>query len=126
MTYEEAKQTALDAMTDYPDQIKVTNYVGEGDEFTAISYSKLNDEEKRLKTNGQFRWDMIINSTTIEYRQYYEDIRMKLVKASPKKVSIKSVERGELYEFLGQQIEYANIVREHRTEKQKDTKSATH
>lgn len=112
MTYEEAKQTALDAMTDYPDQIKVTNYVGEGDEFTAISYSKLNDEEKRLKTNGQFRWDMIINSTTIEYRQYYEDIRMKLVKASPKKVSIKSVERGELYEFLGQQIEYANLVKE--------------
>lgn len=112
MTYEEAKQTALDAMTDYPDQINVTNYVGEGDEFTAISYSKLNDEEKRLKTNGQFRWDMIINSTTIEYRQYYEDIRMKLVKASPKKVSIKSVERGELYEFLGQQIEYANLVKE--------------
>ena len=40
MTYEEAKQTALDAMTDYPDQIKVTNYVGEGDSFMAISYSK--------------------------------------------------------------------------------------
>ena len=114
MTYEDAKQTALDAMTDYPDQIKVTNYAGDGEEFTAIAYSKLNDEEKRIKTNGGFRWDMIINSTTIEYRQYYEDLRMKLVKASPKKVSIKSVERGELYEFIGQQVEYANLVREHR------------
>lgn len=122
MTYEEAKQTALDAMTDYPDQIKVTNYVGGEEEFTAIAYSKLNDEEKRIRANGGFRWDMIINSTTIEYRQYYEDLRMKLVKASPKKVSIKSVERGELYEFLGQQVEYANLVREHRTEKQKETK----
>ena len=119
MTYEEAKQTALDAMTDYPDQIKVTNYSGDGEEFTAIAYSKLNDKEKRLKANGGFRWDMIINSTTIEYRQYYEDIRMKLVKAAPKEVSIKSVERGELYEFLGQQVEYANLVREHRTEKQR-------
>ena len=87
MTYEEAKQTALDAMTDYPDQIKVTNYSGDGEEFTAIAYSKLNAEEKRIKANGGFRWDMIINSTTIEYRQYYEDIRMKLVKAAPKEVS---------------------------------------
>ena len=113
MTYEEAKQTALDAMTDYPDQIKVTNYSGDGEEFTAIAYSKLNDKEKKLKANGGFRWDMIINSTTIEYRQYYEDIRMKLVKAAPKEVSIKSVECGELYEFLGQQVEYANLVREH-------------
>ena len=113
MTYEEAKQTALDAMTDYPDQIKVTNYSGDGEEFMAIAYSKLNDKEKKLKANGGFRWDMIINSTTIEYRQYYEDIRMKLVKAAPKEVSIKSVERGELYEFLGQQVEYANLVREH-------------
>ena len=112
MTYEEAKQTALDAMTDYPDQIKVTNYVGGNEEFTAIAYSKLNDEEKKIKANGGFRWDMIINSTTIEYRQYYEDLRMKLVKAPPKEVSIKSVERGELYEFLGQQVEYANLVRE--------------
>ena len=112
MTYEEAKQTALDAMSDYPDQIKVTNYIGGEDEFTAIAYSKLNDEEKRIKADGGFRWDMIINSTTIEYRQYYEDIRMKLVKALPKKVSIKSVERGELYEFLGQQVEYANLARE--------------
>ena len=117
MTYEEAKQTALDAMTDYPDQIMVTNYSGNGAEFTAIAYSKLNDKEKQIKANGGFRWDMVIDSATIEYRQYYEDIRMKIVKASPKKVSIKSVERGELYEFLGQQVEYANLVREHRTEK---------
>ena len=112
MTYEEAKQTALDAMTDYPDQIKVTNYAGDGEEFTAIAYSKLNEEEKRIKSNGGFRWDMIINSTTIEYRQYYEDLRMKLVKASPKKVSIKSVERGELYEFIVRQVEYAKILSE--------------
>ena len=113
MNYEEAKQTALDAMTDYPDQIKVTNYVGGDEEFTAIAYSKLNDEEKKIKANGGFRWDMIINSKTIEYRQYYEDICMKLVKAAPKKISIKSVERGELYEFLGQQVEYANLAREY-------------
>ena len=104
-------------MTDYPDQIKVTNYAGDGEEFTAIAYSKLNDEERRIKANGGFRWDMIINSTTIEYRQYYEDLRLKLVKAAPKEVSIKSVERGELYEFLGQQVEYANIVRESKKKK---------
>jgi hypothetical protein len=108
MTYEEAKQTALDAMTDYPDQIKVTNYSGDGDEFTAISYSK---KTKRDRDNKD--WDMLISPRSIEYREYYEDLALNVVKNNiPKTVAIKQVSRGNLYEFLGQQVEYANLVRE--------------
>jgi len=109
MTYEEAKQTALDAMTDYPDQIKVTNYVGEGDSFIAISYSK---QIKRGRAGKD--WDMLITPRTIEYREFYEDLALNIVKNNiPKTVEIKQVSRGNLYEFLGQQIEYANLAREH-------------
>lgn len=109
MTYEEAKQTALDAMTDYPDQIKVTNYVGGDDEFTSVSYSKQTKRDKKDKD-----WDMLISPRTIEYREYYEDLALNIVKNNiPKTVSLKQVSRGNLYEFLGQQIEYANLVREH-------------
>ena len=118
MNYEEAKQTALDAMTDYPDQIKVTNYVGEGDSFMAISYSKQTKRDR-----GDKDWDMLITPRSIEYREFYEDLALNIVKNNiPKTVAIKQVSRGNLYEFLGQQVEYANLVREHRTEKQKETK----
>ena len=104
MNYEEAKQTALDAMTDHPDQIKVTNYVGGDDSFMAISYSK----------QDRVDWDMRITPRTIEYREFYEDLALNIVKNNiPKTVEIQEVSRGNLYEFLGQQVEYANLVREH-------------
>ena len=106
MTYEEAKQTALDAMTDYPDQIKVTNYVGGDDSFMSISYSKHTKRDKDSKD-----WDMLISPRSIEYREYYEDLALNIVKNNiPKTVSIEQVSRGNLYEFLGQQVEYANLV----------------
>lgn len=113
MTYEEAKQTALDAMTDYPDQIKVTNYVGGEEEFTAIAYSK-----KTKRNRDDKDWDMLITPRSIEYREFYEDLALNIVKNNiPKTVEIKQVSRGNLYEFLGQQVEYANLVRESKEKK---------
>ena len=110
MTYEEAKQTALDAMTDYPDQINVTNYVGEEDSFMAISYSKQTKRDRAYKD-----WDMLITPRTIEYREFYEDLALNIVKNNiPQTVAIEQVSRGNLYEFLGQQVEYANLMSEHR------------
>ena len=108
MTYEEAKQTALDAMTDYPDQIKVTNYVGGDDSFMSVSWSKQTKRDRKDKD-----WDMLISPRSIEYREYYEDLALNVVKNNiPKKVAIEDVSRGNLYEFLGQQVEYANLVKE--------------
>ena len=107
MTYEEAKQTALDAMTDYPDQIKVTNYVGGESSFMSVSYSHQTKRDKDDKD-----WDMLISPNTIEYREYYEDLALNIVKNNiPKTVDIKQVSRGNLYEFLGQQVEFANQAR---------------
>ena len=62
MTYEEAKQTAACLLKDTPEQINIMHYDGNGEEFVAIAYSPLTDEERELTRNGGFRWDMLIRS----------------------------------------------------------------
>ena len=70
MTYEEAKQTAAGLLKDMPEQINIMHYDGNGEEFVAIAYSPLTDEERELTRNGGFRWDMLIKRKEIEYRQF--------------------------------------------------------
>jgi hypothetical protein len=107
MTYEEAKQEALDAMNDFPDRVKVTNYEGDGREFVELSYT---DQDHRIKSDyAGFRWDMLIDDQTVEYRQFYLDLKMKPVKASPRKIQTKRLKRGELYGFIEDQIRLANL-----------------
>lgn len=58
MTYEEAKQTAAGLLKDMPEQINIMHYDGNGEEFVAIAYSPLTDEERELTRNGGFRWEV--------------------------------------------------------------------
>ena len=106
MTYEEAKQTAAGLLKDMPEQINIMHYDGNGEEFVAIAYSPLTDEEleMRRKDHGHFVWDMLIKRKEIEYRQFYMDIRDKPVKAPPRKIPISKVTRDQLSYFLQQQL----------------------
>lgn len=106
MTYEEAKQTALGLLENYPDHYKVGKYVGSDEEFMAVAYERPSDEEleMRRKDPSYFRWDMVINQKTIEYRQFYMDIRDKPVKAPPRKIPISKVMEDQLSYFLQRQL----------------------
>lgn len=106
MTYEEAKQTALGLLENYPDYYKVMKYVGSNEEFIAITYTQPSDEEleMRRKDHGHFVWDMLIKRKEIEYRQFYMDIRERPVKASPRKIQISKVTRDQLSYFLQRQL----------------------
>lgn len=104
MTYEEAKQTAAGLLKDMPEQIKIMHYDGNGEEFVAIAYSPLTDEERELTRNGGFRWDMLIKRKEIEYRQFYMDIRNRPVKAPPRKIPISGVTGEQLADFLQGQL----------------------
>ena len=106
MTYEEAKQTAAGLLKDMPEQINIMHYDGNGEEFVAIAYSPLTDEEleMRRKDHGHFVWDMLIKRKEIEYRQFYMDIRDKPVKAPPRKIPISKVTRDQLSYFLQRQL----------------------
>ena len=106
MNYGEAKQEALGLLENYPDYYKVMKYVGSNEEFVAITYEQPSQEEleKRRKDHTHFVWDMLINHKTIEYRQFYLDIRRKPVKAPPRKIPISRVTRDQLVYFLQQQL----------------------
>lgn len=106
MNYGEAKQTALGVLQDYPDYYKVMKYVGSNEEFIAITYEQPSDAEleMRRKDHTHFVWDMLINQKTIEYRQFYMDIRNKPVKAPPRKNPISGVTSDQLSEFLQTQL----------------------
>lgn len=106
MNYGEAKQTALGVLQDYPDHYKVMKYIGSNEEFMAITYEQPSDKEleMRRKDHTHFVWDMLINQKSIEYRQFYMDIRNKPVKAPSRKIPISEVTRGQLSEFLQTQL----------------------
>lgn len=104
MTYEEAKQTAAGLLKDMPEQINIMHYDGNGEEFVAIAYSPLTDEERELTRNGHYRWDMLVKRKEIEYRQFYMDIRDKPVKAPPRKIPISKVTEDQLSYFLQRQL----------------------
>lgn len=106
MTYEEAKQTALGLLENYPDHYKVGKYAGSDEEFMAVAYERPSDEEleMRRKDPSYFRWDMLIKRKEIEYRQFYMDIREKQVKAPPRKIPISKVTEDQLSYFLQQQL----------------------
>jgi hypothetical protein len=104
MTYEEAKQTAAGLLKDMPEQMSIMHYSGNGDEFVAIAYSPLTDEERELARNGGYRWDMLIKRKEIEYRQFYMDIRNRPVKAPPRKFPISKVTSDQLSYFLQGQL----------------------
>jgi len=104
MNYEEAKTTALDLMKEYPEQVKVMNYAHNNEEFVALAYSPLTENEKKIVNNGGFRWDMVIDSKSIEYRQYYLDIRRRPVKASPRSIPVSKVTTDQLSDFLQMQL----------------------
>lgn len=104
MTYEEAKQTATGILANMPEQINIMHYDGNGEEFVAIAYSPLTDEERELTKNGGFRWDMLIKRKEIEYRQFYMDIRNRPVKAPPRKIPISGVTGEQLADFLQGQL----------------------
>lgn len=104
MTYEEAKQTATGLLADMSEQFNIMHYAGNGEEFVAIAYSPLTNQERHLVERGGFRWDMLIKRNEIEYRQFYMDIRDKPVKAPPRKIKIDKVTTGQLSEFLQTQI----------------------
>lgn len=104
MTYEQAKQTAAGLLKDTPEQMNIMHYSGNGEEFVAIAYSPLTNQERHLVERGGYRWDMLINYKTIEYRQFYLDIRNRPVKAPPRKIPISKVTRDQLSYFLQQQL----------------------
>ena len=104
MTYEEAKQVAEGLLEDLPEQMRIMHYKGNGEEFVAIAYSPLSDQERHLVERGGYRWDMLVNQKTIEYRQFYMDIRDRPVKAPPRKIPISRVTRDQLSEFLQTQL----------------------
>jgi hypothetical protein len=109
MTYEEAKQTALGILENYPDYYKVMKYIGSNEEFIAITYTQPSDEEleMRRKDHGHFVWDMLIKRKEIEYRQFYLDIRNTPVKASPRKIPISKVTGDQLSDFIHGQLSIA-------------------
>lgn len=106
MNYEEAKRTALGLLENCPDQYKVGKYAGSDEEFMAVAYGQPSDEEleMRRKNPSYFRWDMAINQKTIEYRQFYMDIRNRPVKAPPRKIPISGVTGEQLADFLQGQL----------------------
>ena len=106
MNYEEAKQTALGILENYPDYYKVMKYVGSNEEFMAIAYGPPSDGEleMRRKDHNQFVGDMLIKRKESEYRQFYMDIRNKPVKAPPRKIPISKITRDQLSYFLQQQL----------------------
>lgn len=104
MTYEEAKQTAAWLLKDMSEQMSIMHYSGNGDEFVAIAYSPLTDEERELARNGGYRWDMLIKRKEIEYRQFYMDIRNRPVKAPSRKIPISRVTRDQFSYFLERQL----------------------
>ena len=100
MTYEEAKQTALDAMTDYPDSLSVTISSSEGKNFVLVNYSKRHREGTQA--------DMVIGEDGwICYKAWYEDLTLKPVKGIPDYTLLEGVQRDQLYTFLSRQIELA-------------------
>lgn len=104
MTYEEAKQVAEGLLEDLPEQMRIMHYKGNGEEFVAIAYSPLSDQERHLVERGGYRWDMLVNQKTIEYRQFYMDIRERPVKAPPRKIPISRVTRDQFCYFLERQL----------------------
>jgi hypothetical protein len=104
MNYEEAKQTAEELLKDIPEQMNIMHYTGSGEEFVAIAYSPLTDEEREIVRNGHYRWDMLVKRKEIEYRQFYMDIRNRPVKAPPRKIPISKVTRDQLSHFLQRQL----------------------
>jgi hypothetical protein len=97
MTYEEAKQTALDAMTDYPDSLSVTISSSEGRNFILVNYSKRHNEGSA---------DMVIcEDGWICYKAWYEDLTLKPVRGISDYTLLDGVQRDQLYEFLCRQID---------------------
>ena len=98
MTFEEAKQTALDVMSDYPDWIDVTISSQEGKTFVQIMYDK--------SRKGKRDEDMTIcDEGWLVYNQWYEDLTLKPVRGIPEYSALIGIERGQLYEFLCRQID---------------------
>lgn len=103
MTFEEAKQTALDVMSDYPDWIDVTISSQEGKTFVQIMYDK--------SRKGKRDEDMTIcDEGWIVYNQWYEDLNLKPVRGIPEYSTLIGIERGHLYEFLCRQIEMVSHI----------------
>ncbi len=106
MNYEEAKQTALGLLENYPDYYKVMNYVGSNEEFMAITYTQPSDKEleMRQKDHNRCVWDMLVKRKEIEYRQFYMDMRNRPVKAPPRKIPISWVTVDQFSYFLERQL----------------------
>lgn len=104
MKYEEAKQVAEGLFKDLPEQLSIRHYKGSGEEFVAIAYSPLTDQERHIVERGHYRWDMLIKKKQIEYRQFYMDIRNRPVKAPPRKIPISRVTRDQFSYFLEKQL----------------------
>ena len=103
MTFEEAKQTALDVMSDYPDQIDVTISSQEGKTYVQIMYDK--------SRKGKRDEDMTIcDEGWLVYIPWYEDLKLKPVRGVPEYWPLIEIERGQLYEFLCQQIEMTSHI----------------
>lgn len=104
MKYEEAKQVAEGLLKDLPEQMCIMHYKGNGEEFVAIAYSPLTNQERHIVERGEYRWDLLIKRKQIEYRQFYMDIRHKPVKAPPRKIPISRVTVDQFSEFLQTQL----------------------
>ena len=104
MKYEEAKQIAEGLLKDLPEQMCTMHQKGNGEEFVAIAYLPLTDQERHLVERGGYRWDLLIKKKQIEYRQFYLDIRNKPVKAPPRKIPISRVTRDQFSYFLERQL----------------------
>ena len=100
MTYEEAKQTALDAMTDYPDSLAVTIASNDGKNSVLINYSRRKSDSKAP--------DMVIGEDGwVCYKAWYEDLTLKPTRGIPDYTKLSDIERDQLYTFLVRQIELA-------------------
>ena len=104
MKYEEAKQIAEGLLKDLPEQLSIRHYNGSGEEFVAIAYSPLTNQERHLVERGGYRWDLLIKKKQIEYRQFYMDMRNKPVKAPPRKIPISRVTVDQFSYFLERQL----------------------
>lgn len=106
MKYEEAKQVAEGLFKDLPEQMRIMHFEGNNEEFVAIAYSPLTNQERHLVEKGGYRWDLLIKKKQIEYRQFYMDmdIRNKPVKALPRKIPISRVTRDQFSYFLETQL----------------------
>ena len=65
MKYEEAKQVAEGWLKDLPEQMCIMHFEGNGEEFVAISYSPLTNQERHLVERGGYRWDLLIKKKQI-------------------------------------------------------------